>query len=107
VCANTAQPRSAAGKRATGMQGFFSSVTSKVLATAAALVADENDEELAPASVSQAEVEFAEVCGRAALALAAAVAAAGPSRRRLMVRRKPGTFLRQRCSLAALCRRAV
>ena len=45
------------------MQRFFSSVTSKVLATAAALVADENDDELAPASVSQAEVEFAEVSG--------------------------------------------
>jgi hypothetical protein len=45
------------------MQRFFSSVTSKVLATAAALVADENDDELAPAAVSQAEVEFAEVYG--------------------------------------------
>ena len=54
------------------MQGFLSSVTSKVLATAAALVADENDEELAPAPLSQAEVEFAEVCGRAALLAAGA-----------------------------------
>ena len=44
------------------MRGFLSSVTS-ALATAAALVADENDEQLAAAPVSQAEVEFAEVCG--------------------------------------------
>ena len=43
------------------MQGFFSSVASKVLETAAALVADENDSEITPASVTSAEIEFAEV----------------------------------------------
>jgi len=61
------------------MQSFFSSVTSKVLATAAALVADENDDELAPASVSLAEVEFAEVSGGLRLA-AAGVAAPAAAR---------------------------
>jgi hypothetical protein len=70
------------------MQRFFSSVTSKVLATAAALVADENDDELAPAAVSQAEVEFAEVYGGLHWA-AAGMAAPAPARQLLLVLPSP------------------
>ena len=43
------------------MQGFLASVASQVLEAAASLVADENDDEIAPAAISAQEVEFAEV----------------------------------------------